>query len=104
MEQHRKLSINIQLLVDACEKIVVRYQSVYRRSRDAYQSECLEKRNVQDFYDIVNTTKAFNAVRMQIVNKSFTEKPHFELFQCIYKCLKHRDQLLRNTEFIELQK
>lgn len=91
-------------MVEACEKIIVRYQSVYRRSRDAYQSAILDKRNSQDFFDIVNATKAFDAVRVQIMNKKFVEKPHFELFQCAYKCLKRRDQLLRSQEFIELQR
>lgn len=32
------------------------------------------------------------------------EKPHFELFQCAYKCLKRRDQLLLCKEYVELQK
>lgn len=38
------------------------------------------------------------------MNKKFVDKPHFELFQCAYKCLKRRDQLLHNKEFIELQR
>lgn len=103
-EQHKKFAQNAHLLVEACEKIIVRYQSVYRRSRDAYQSAILDKRAAQDFFDIVNATKAFDAVRVQIMNKKFVEKPHFELFQCAYKCLKRRDQLLRSQEFIELQR
>lgn len=102
LDQHTKLSLNIHLLVDACEKITTRYQSIYRRSRDAYQSEILEKRNAQDYYDIVNAVKAFDAVRAQIMNKSFVEKPHFELFQCVYKCLKRRDQIVRQKEFVDL--
>lgn len=104
LEQHKKFAQNAQLLVDACEKIVVRYQSVYRRSRDAYQSAILDKRAAQDHFDIVNATKAFDAIRKQIMNKTLVEKPHFELFQCAYKCLKRRDQLLRSKEFIELQR
>lgn len=104
LEQHKKFAQNAHILVEACEKIIVRYQSVYRRSRDAYQSALLDKRSSQDFFDIVNTTKAFDAVRVQIMNKKLVEKPHFELFQCAYKCLKRRDQLLRSQEFIELQR
>lgn len=104
IEQHKKFAQNAQILVEASEKIIVRYQSVYRRSRDAYQSAILDKRAAQDYFDIVNVTKAYDAVRMQIVNKKFVEKPHFELFQCAYKCLKRRDQLLRSKEFSELQR
>lgn len=103
-EQHKKFTQNAQKLVEACEKITVRYQSVHRRSRDACQSNILDKRAAQDYFDIVNATKAFDAVRGQIMNKNFVEKPHFELFQCAYKCLKRRDQLLRSKEFIELQR
>lgn len=77
---------------------------MYRRSRDAYQSDIVDKRATQDNFDIVNATKAFDAVRVQIMNKKFVEKPHFELFQCAYKCLKRRDQLLRSKEFVELQR
>lgn len=95
---------NVQLLVDACEKIIIRYQSIYRRSRDIHQNEILGKRNAQDFFDIVNTTKAFDALRSQIINKSLVEKPHFELFQCAYKCLKRRDQLLLCNEYTDLKK
>lgn len=103
-EQHAKITQNIQLLVDACDKITVRYQSIHRRSRDAHVHEILDKRNSQDFYDIANAAKAFDAVRAQIMNKKFVDKPHFELFQCAYKCLKRRDLLLRNKSFIELQR
>lgn len=104
LEQHTKISQNIQLLVEAGDKITVRYQSIHRRSHDAYQCEILNKRNVQDFYDISNAAKAFEVVRMQIFNKKFVDKPHFEMFQCAYKCLKRRDSLLRSQEFIDLQR
>lgn len=104
LHQFTKLKQHVYLLVDACEKIVIRYQSVFRRSRDVHQNEILEKRNSQDFFDIVNTTKAFDALRSQIISKKLVEKPHFELFQCAYKCLKRRDQLLLCKEYVELQK
>lgn len=103
-EQHAKLTQNIQLLVDACDKITVRYQSIHRRSRDVYISEILDKRNSQDYYDIANAAKAFDAVRAQVMNKKFVDKPHFELFQCAYKCLKRRDLLLRNKTFTDLKR
>lgn len=104
-EQRTKIATNIQLLVDACEKIVNRYESVNRRSRDASQNELLLKyRETGDLYDVANVVRAYDTLRAQINNKKFVDKPHFELFQCAYKCLKRRDTFLRNKNFVELQR
>lgn len=103
-QQMTKLKQNIQLMADACDKIVVRYQSVNRRSREISQHEIFAKRNSQDFYDVVNTTKSFEALRKQFSSKQFVDKPHFELFQCAYKCLKRRDTLLLDENYTEMQK
>lgn len=103
-EQFTKISRNIHRMVDAADKITVRYQSVHRRSHDAYKTEILNQRNNQDFYDVANAAKAFDIVRLQISNKKFVDKPHFELFQCAFKCLKRRETLLHSPDFVTLQR
>lgn len=104
LEQNTKIAKNIQLLIEACDKITIRYQSIVRRSRDAYENDIFNNRNAQDFYDVTNAAKAFDAVNYQIIKQNFVDKPHFELFQCAYKCLKRRDTLLKDKAFTELQR
>lgn len=103
-DQHSKLQQNVELLVNACDKITIRFGSVYRRCREMCQHELLVKRNTQDFYDIINVTKAYDILCKQLSSNNILPKPHFELFQCAYKCLKQRDHLLRNKAFIEMQR
>lgn len=103
-EQFTKISRNIHRLIDAGDKITVRYQSIYRRSHDAYKIEMFNQRNNQDFYDVAGAAKAFDIVRLQISNKKFVDKPHFELFQCAFKCLKRREALLHSPQFITVQR
>lgn len=103
-EQFTKISRNINRMVDAGGKITVRYQSLHRRSHDAYKTEILNQRNNQDFYDVAHAAKAFDIIRLQISNKKFVDKPHFELFQCAFKCLKRRETLLHSPEFVTLQR
>lgn len=102
-EQFTKISRNTHRLVDAGDKITVRYQSLHRRSHDAYNNEILNQRNNHDFYDVANAAKAFDIVRLQISNKKFVDKPHYELFQCAFKCLKRRETLLHSPDFATLQ-
>lgn len=103
-EQFTKISRNIHRLFDAGDKITVRYQSLNRRSHDAYQTEILNQRNNHDFYDVASASKAFDIVRLRISNKKFVDKPHFELFQCAFKCLKRRETLLHSSDFVKLQR
>lgn len=104
-EQSTKIAANIELLMEACDRIINRYESMDRRSRNACKNEVLHKyRNSNDIYDMTNVSKAYDLLRAQVDNKKFVDKPHFELFQCAYKCLKRRDALLRNKEFVEVQR
>lgn len=102
-DQHTKIMQNVELLVSACDKITIRFGSVYRRCREAFQNELFSKRG-QNFYDIINVTKAYEMLCKHISSNSYPPKPHFELFQCAFKCLKQRDSLLRNKNFIEMQR
>ncbi|XP_055316241.1 inhibitor of nuclear factor kappa-B kinase subunit beta [Sitodiplosis mosellana] len=104
LDQHEKISQNIERLVEACDKITIRFGSVYRRIRETSNCDILLNRNTRDFYDIINATKAYDALCKQIMNNNTHPKPHFELFQCAYKCLKQRESLLRNKTFIEMQR
>lgn len=99
-----KITQNIERLVSACDKITVRHSSLHRRSREVCQNELLSKRNAQDYYDIVNLTKAYAVLHEQIIRNNLPSKPHFELYQCVCKCLKKRDILLRNNAFIEMKR
>lgn len=102
-DQCEKFGQNINRLVSACDKITLRYSSLHRRIRETSQNELLMKR-AQDFYDLINVTKAYDSLCIQIANSSAPPKPHYELFQCAYKCLKTRDFHLRNRAFVELQR
>lgn len=104
LDQHSKITQHIELLVNACDKITVRFGSAYRRCRESFQNDLFVKRNTQDFYDIINVTKAYDVLCKQISNNNTPPKPHLELFQCAYKCLKQRDHLLRNEAFVEMQR
>lgn len=104
LNQHEKMTHNIERLVEACDKITVRFSSVYRRIRETSNCEILLKRNAHDHYDIINATKAYDALCNQILNNNILPKPHIDLFQCAYKCIKQRESLLRNKAFIEMQR
>lgn len=104
LDLYEKISVNIGRLVEACDKITIRYGSVSRRIRETSDIDLLLKRNAHDFYDIINVTKAYDSLRNQILNNNILPKPHFELFQCAYKCLSNRESLLRNKTFIEMQR
>lgn len=104
MEQHTRIVQNIERLVNACDKITIRYGSINRRIREVSQTELLSKRCSQDFYDIINVTKAYELLRTQMFNSNALPKAHFELFQCAFKCLKQRESLLKNKMFIETQR
>lgn len=99
-----KYAQNIERLVTACDKISIRQNSLYRRSREICQHELLVKRDSKDFYDINNCTKAYDTLCEQIARNSLPPKPHAELYQCICKCLKQRDTHLTNKTFIEMQR
>lgn len=104
LDLDEKIALNIGRLVEACDKITIRYGSVSRRIRGTSGTDLLFKRNTHDFYDIINVTKAYDSLRNQILNNNILPKPHFELFQCALKCLTNRESLLRNKTFIELQR
>lgn len=99
-----KITQNVECLENACDKIALRHSSVHRRCREISQHELFAKRNVQDFYDIANLTRAYATLHDQIARNKMPSKPHFELFQCIFKCLKQRDNLLRSIAFCELKR
>lgn len=102
-DQREKIAQNINRLISACDKIALRYSSLHRRIREVNQNDLLMKR-AQDFYDLNNATKAYDLLRTQIANSSTPPKPHYEMFQCAFKCLKARDFHLRNRAFVELQR
>lgn len=104
VEQYTKIMQNVERLVSACGKISVRYGSVHRRIREISQNELLVKMSTQDSYGTINVIKAYDTLRNQILNNNLPAKPHFELFQCAFKCLKQRESLLRNEHFIEIRR
>lgn len=104
LDHHGKITKTIERLIEACDKITIRFGSVYRRIRETINCDILLNRNTRDFYDIINVTKAFESLRNQIMNKNMLPKPHIELFQCAHKCLKQRESLLRHKTFIDMQR
>lgn len=99
-----KITQNLECLENACDKIALRHSSLHRRGRDICQHEVFAKRNSQDFYDLTNLTRAYAMLHDQIACNKMPARPHFELFQCIFKCLKQRDNLLCGTTFCELKR
>lgn len=99
-----KIEQNLDRLRNACDKIALRYSSLCRRSREICQHALFAKRNVHDFYDVNQLTKAYASLHSQIARNQMPSKPHFELFQCIFKCLKQRDNLLSSNGFCELKR
>lgn len=104
LDQHGKIVQTIERLVEACDKITIRFGSIYRRIRETINCDILLNRSIRDFYDIVNVTKAYDSLCSQIMKKNTLPKPHFELLQCAHKCMKQRESLLRNKTFIEMQR
>lgn len=104
-DQCQKLQINIGVLIGACEKIVKRFRSVHRRSRDSLNHPLLEKgfQNV-DYFQIAELSKKYQIIREQFASKIYTESQQTDIFKCAYNCLKKRDQLLRAEPFLEWQR
>lgn len=103
LQQYTKIAQNVNRLTNACDKITIRYSSLCRRIHELNHNELLSKRT-QDFYDIINVTKAYDLLQKQISSNTIPAKGHFELYQCAYKCIKQRDSHLRNKTFIELKR
>lgn len=100
-----KIAQNLECLENACDKIALRHSSLHRRCREIVcHHELLAKRNAQDFYDLANLTRAYAKLQDQTARNQLPDKPHFELFQCVFKCLKQRDALLRSNGFCELKR
>lgn len=99
-----KIAQNSECLKNACDKIALRYHSLCRRCRELCQHEWFAKRNVHNFYDTTTVAKVYATLCSRIARDTIPMKPHFELFKCIFKCLKQRDHLLRNSAFCELKR
>ncbi|XP_031620387.1 inhibitor of nuclear factor kappa-B kinase subunit alpha [Contarinia nasturtii] len=104
LEQYTKIMQNVERLVTACNKIEIRYGSVHRRIREISHNELLIKMNTHDGYGTINVIKAYDTLRAQLLSNRLPAKPHFELFNCAFKCLKQRESLLRNKNFIEIRR
>lgn len=104
-EQCQKLQLNIGILVGACDKIVKRFRSVHRRSRETLNSPLLDKgfRN-QDYFQIAELSKNYEIIRVQFAERNFNDKQQLDIFKFAYNCLKKRDQLLRADQFLEWQR
>lgn len=101
-EQRTRLANHIQLLINACEKIVNRYESINRRCRNISEnSPCFKHGDAVDCYHVANVSKAYDKLRKQIDNKKFTDKPHYELYQCAIACIKTRDMCYQDRNYLE---
>lgn len=104
-EQCQKLQINIGVLIGACDKIVKRFRSVHRRSRESLNHPLLEKGfQNQDYFQIAELSKKYQYIREQFAIKLYTESQQMDIFKSAYNCLKKRDQLLRAEPFVEWQR
>lgn len=99
-----KMAQNLECLESACDKIALRHNSLHRRCREICHHELFAKRMAQEFYDLANLNRAYATLQDQMARNKLPSRPHFELFQCVFKCLKQRDTLLRNTAFCELKR
>lgn len=99
-----KIAQNLECLENACDKIALRHSSLHRRCREICHHELFAKRMAHEFYDLANLTRAYATLQDQMARNKLPSRPHFELFQCVFKCLKQRDALLRNTAFCELKR
>lgn len=104
-EQCQKLQINIGVVIGACDKIVKRFRSVYRRSRESLNHPLLEKGfQNQDYFQITELSKKYQIIREQFASKIYTDSQQVDIFKSAYSCLKKRDQLLRAEPFVEWQR
>lgn len=98
-EECAKLSANITSTVGACEQIAKRYKSVQRRSRIIVKDRMFDTID-QDYFGVTAADKTFTLVREELLRKVVTDKQHMGMFKCVYNCLRKRDQLLRDKDFI----
>lgn len=100
-DQLAKLSGHIAKLTLACEKIQQRYRSALRRSQEAAKYR-LFATIVQDYFNIRDLEKVFECVRTKLAQK---EPDNIrDLVLRAYNCLKRRDQLLLDKEFVQWQR
>lgn len=104
-DQCQKIQINIGVLIGACDKIVKRFRSVHRRSRESSSHPMLEKGfQNRDYFSLAELSKKYQIIREQFAHKIFTEGQQVDIFKCAYNCLKKRDQLLRAEQFVDWQR
>lgn len=95
-----KLMTNTTITLGACEQIEKRYKSVQRRSRQMISDRLLTMRG-DDHYGMQSIVeKTMTMVREKLLQRINNELMHMDMFKCVYNCLKKRDQLLRNKDFI----
>lgn len=98
-----KLSGNVATMVGACQQISKRYNSVHRRSREIMQHRLLDQMQ-QDYFGVRTMEKSFEIIREQLLKKVYSDKQQDELLKFAYNCLKQRDKLLQDKEFIRWHK
>lgn len=101
LEQLQKINENITKLIMAAEKIQQRYRSALRRSLESVKNNLFCKIE-QDYYNVRDFDKLFDMVRTKIVAKEANDIK--DLVLRAYQCLKRRDQLLVDKEFLQWQK
>lgn len=100
-DQLAKLSGHIAKLTLASEKIQQRYRSALRRSQEAVKHRIFATIE-QDYFNVRDFEKFFDSVRTKIAKKEPDDIK--ELVFRAYTCLKRRDQLLLDKEFVQWQR
>lgn len=105
IDECERLMQNIAKLVDCSEQILRRYKSVQRRSRELIKHKLLENHDKKDHYGVGEFDKIYIPIRDGLLLKrEVTEKQKKDLLKGVYNCLKRRDQLMRNEEYLRMQR
>uniref|UniRef100_A0A1L8DKU4 IkappaB kinase n=1 Tax=Nyssomyia neivai TaxID=330878 RepID=A0A1L8DKU4_9DIPT len=100
-ECYDRMLSNANKLIEASRKIWVRYDSILKRSREAVKNKVFD--GTDDIFNVSCLDKYYDKIRYDIIEKRITEDSHKDMLKIVYKCLKDRDNLLRNRDFLKYQ-
>ncbi|XP_059613038.1 inhibitor of nuclear factor kappa-B kinase subunit beta [Phlebotomus argentipes] len=100
-ETYDKMLANANKLIEAARKIWIRYDSVLKRSREAVKNKIFE--GTEDIFSGSMLDKYYDKIRHDIIEKRISEESHKDMLRIVYKCLKDRDNILRNRDFTKYQ-
>lgn len=104
LEAAIKLAANLMKVVDATRRIRTRYESVLKRSLEVViENKKFFNGPPKELFNGNALNDQYDLVRHQLAEKMANDKTHSGMVKLSYNCLKERDIMLGDRDFLNLQ-